>query len=310
MKHAFYILSILCSIAVYSQETVEKEDETLQKGSNWIAEQQNKDGSWGEKHKVILTSLAINFYLANGETTTSKKYGLNVQRGMSFLNTEAAKAVKELKVGIEGAFLLSALTESYLLEGNKDALLNCKKLASLLKPEVPDKKYEIIHSVTVAQALRSLHIANISVIGGEKYYKDALTNLAKNTNDHRRTLAYYFLLSHLKKQTIDEDKLALVLEEIKKQKSISPSDRYMAVITSFNVRGKLYKEWRQLDSEHMVKNRLKDGSFPGNSNPFDDMTKHEKKIYSSAFSGFTAIIYFAYQPTNDKARSFNPFSKL
>jgi hypothetical protein len=51
----------------------------------WIAQQQNKDGSWGKKYKCAMTGLALLAFLGHCETPDSPRYGNRVMRGILYL---------------------------------------------------------------------------------------------------------------------------------------------------------------------------------------------------------------------------------
>ena len=58
---------------------------SLGKALDWLAKNQNPDGTWGKGHPHSMTSLAILTYLAHGETGKSKTYGNVVKKGIANL---------------------------------------------------------------------------------------------------------------------------------------------------------------------------------------------------------------------------------
>lgn len=60
-------------------------EEAVQKGLEWLAKKQNKDGSWGTGHKAGMTGLALLSFLGHCETPESLKYGETVLKGITYL---------------------------------------------------------------------------------------------------------------------------------------------------------------------------------------------------------------------------------
>ncbi|NJN43701.1 MAG: hypothetical protein HC806_02500 [Anaerolineae bacterium] len=67
---------------------------------NWIARQQNKDGSWGQKYQSAMTGLALLSFLGHCETPDSEKYGDTVMRGILYLIEQSKR--KEIFAVAEG----------------------------------------------------------------------------------------------------------------------------------------------------------------------------------------------------------------
>ena len=88
----------------------------------YLVQNQNKDGSWGEKNKIHCTSIALLSYLFCGETPNSKMYGKSIEKAVSFL--------KNPDLGINNKSIqlyFWALCEFYNLTDNKEVL---KKITS------------------------------------------------------------------------------------------------------------------------------------------------------------------------------------
>lgn len=66
--------------------------DTSAMAQNWLAANQNKDGSWGSgDRRILLTSLATLAFLSRGETTASKEYGEAIQKALRRLILEAGE---------------------------------------------------------------------------------------------------------------------------------------------------------------------------------------------------------------------------
>jgi hypothetical protein len=57
----------------------------IDKGLGWLASEQNKDGSFGRKYKVAVTSLAGIAFLANGSVPNRGKYAKEVRAALEFV---------------------------------------------------------------------------------------------------------------------------------------------------------------------------------------------------------------------------------
>ncbi len=62
-----------------------KGEKAVVKALGWLQETQNEDGSWGDKHKVAMTGMAILAYLGHCETPKSAEYGETVEKGIVYL---------------------------------------------------------------------------------------------------------------------------------------------------------------------------------------------------------------------------------
>lgn len=66
-------------------------EDSVNRALEWLKNNQAEDGSWGPNNRDAMTGLAILTYLANGETTSSEKYGATVEKGIKYLVTQQEK---------------------------------------------------------------------------------------------------------------------------------------------------------------------------------------------------------------------------
>jgi len=59
-------------------------EDSVNKALEWLKNNQKADGSW-DGNKPAMTGLAVLTFLANGETTSSEKYGAVVEKGIKYL---------------------------------------------------------------------------------------------------------------------------------------------------------------------------------------------------------------------------------
>lgn len=81
--------------ATYADEIPEKYRATVQKGLDWLAKQQHKDGHWGtglnDQSPVAMTALAGLALLMEGSTVREGKYSTNIRRASDWLMERCMK---------------------------------------------------------------------------------------------------------------------------------------------------------------------------------------------------------------------------
>ncbi len=60
-------------------------EHSVNRALEWLKNNQRSDGSWGGAEPDAMTGLAILTFLANGETPSSERYGVTVEKGIKFL---------------------------------------------------------------------------------------------------------------------------------------------------------------------------------------------------------------------------------
>ena len=137
MRYLFILL--LCAVNTYSMDLINDEEEYHVLSKQLIKQTLNADGSFGKGNKDILTSLALLTFMANGETTTSRKYNRIVKNALSYLNLRSKEIVKKDDLHLSDVYVLWAVSESYAMTG-VSLLEECSK--ELCKFVLD--KYEII----------------------------------------------------------------------------------------------------------------------------------------------------------------------
>ena len=101
------------------------------RGLNWLAAQQNKDGTWGAAdNRVALTSLATWAFLSRGETPASDAYGKTVEDGLVALVKREDYRIPPTPEAT--ALLVGCLADAYSMTRVPPVLLRLKRLAPLL----------------------------------------------------------------------------------------------------------------------------------------------------------------------------------
>ena len=100
---------------------------SLANALDWLARNQNPDGTWGAANKESMTALAILSFLAHGETPKSRKYGIHVRKGIMKLAEWGNKS--KFPIGIHNdnpekgsaythGLVAYAIAEAYAMTGN------------------------------------------------------------------------------------------------------------------------------------------------------------------------------------------------
>jgi hypothetical protein len=66
--------------AMAANKMKDRSEQAVLRGLEWLRQNQNPDGSWGDSNKGAMTGLALLCFLGHGETTESPQYGLTVNK--------------------------------------------------------------------------------------------------------------------------------------------------------------------------------------------------------------------------------------
>src|SRR5262245_17999093 len=89
-------------VATFSEMT-EAQSKAIERGLEWLAARQNKDGGWGGNAPVATAAIAGMAFLAGGHAPGRSKYGDNVRRVITFLLSRRYKSGRARGYINEGA---------------------------------------------------------------------------------------------------------------------------------------------------------------------------------------------------------------
>ena len=69
----------------------DKSEQAVLRGLEWLRQNQNPDGSWGDSNKGAMTGLALLCFLGHGETTESQQFGLTVNKAVEWTIAQGTK---------------------------------------------------------------------------------------------------------------------------------------------------------------------------------------------------------------------------
>ena len=162
---------------------------------DWLKQNQNPDGSWGDSQKGAMTGFGLLAYLAHGETPESKSYGQTVAKVLDWILKNGAKfdgrlnmAEKFDQAGVYShAICTYALCECYTMTLDERAVPLLKKAVGYIvegQSKVGGWMYaydktgdDLSVSGWQIQALRSAQLSKLEIPGVDAAFKKAMTYL-------------------------------------------------------------------------------------------------------------------------------------
>lgn len=176
--------------------------DSVRHGLDWLAEHQNKDGSFGSQYRVTVTSLACLAFMANGSLLTQGPYRNNIADGLKFVLDRQTRsglfAESGGKLMHSHGYATLFLSELYGTHLNRSSGVDIEELKYRLKKAVrviersqsqnggwyyfpdPDSDEGSV-TVTVVQALRSARNGGLSV--DDKVIARAFEYIQKSSNE-------------------------------------------------------------------------------------------------------------------------------
>ena len=238
-KNLFVVLLIIFGISI---TTIAKEK------NRFLEEFRNKDGSYGESNKEILTSLVMLAHFAHGETNHSKNYGDIVQGGINYLTKEIDK-INYNSINLKHAYMLWALAESYSVSKDEKVAKAIDKMAvkiiPLIKKHYISEENILIYNVLsnafyTGKSLKSLKIKEI------KPFFDELTEiiwpLRLSTEDRSYLLQIATLWNLVLTKNYDLPDPKIVFDDVKNH----PCSLFSFTHVYFSSRDNKWKVWNKL----------------------------------------------------------------
>jgi hypothetical protein len=114
-----------------------KSEAAVLKGLNWLQQNQNADGSWGDANKPAMTGFALLCFLGHGETPESQQFGLTVNKAVQWILENGTK--NQGRLNMAGAFSQPGVYEhgicAYAL-GEYYTMTKDEKVAELFKQAI------------------------------------------------------------------------------------------------------------------------------------------------------------------------------
>jgi hypothetical protein len=167
------------------------------KGLNWLQQNQNSDGSWGDATKGAMTGLGLLCFLGHGETPDSQQYGLTVARAVQWIIDNGTK--NEGHLHMQKAFSQSgvyehgicayALGEYYTMTKDEKAIELFKQaIGYIVQGQGPGGGWMYSYDKTAddlsvsgwqIQALKAAHLSQLNISGVDQTLDKAMSYIER-----------------------------------------------------------------------------------------------------------------------------------
>jgi hypothetical protein len=176
-----------------------KTEQAVIKGLNWLQQNQNADGSWGDGNKGAMTGLGLLCFLGHGETPESAQYGLTVNKAVQWIIDNGTKNEGRLHMAkafsqpgvYEHGICTYALGEYYTMTKDERVIELFKQAVNyIIQGQGPGGGWMYSYDKTAndlsvsgwqIQALKAAHLTQLNLPGVDQ----ALDKAMKNIEDHK-----------------------------------------------------------------------------------------------------------------------------
>ena len=279
---------------------------------DFLIQNQNADGSWGQVSPLTHTSLSLLAFLSSGNTHLSKKYGTAVAKCMQWL---IAVPVSDTEKPLEQMLLLKSLSEAYTMTGisSLEEAMNfrLKKLTRNFKTLYKQAASDPLLLYFMCSALRAYYDTGLEVPEAEEHIYRLIVLFKKNaslTNADKISTELCAVIFSLqlfseghnpvsnKLYTRFEKDIPLFFN--KKQSAI---DLFLAQNAAFQNGGNIWTIWNRLIQKHLKVKQLADGSWPlewplSGLPSYQDYSKTDKQVATTALCTVNLAIYYRFLP--------------
>ncbi|MDF1659119.1 MAG: prenyltransferase/squalene oxidase repeat-containing protein [Verrucomicrobiales bacterium] len=317
----------------------ESAEVAVKKGLEFLASQQNPDGSFGNEYYVGMTGLALLAYLGHCETPESVRYGDLVIGATMYLMERAMKNNGLLTNGKEGpheayehAIGTYALCEFYSM--TKESGREIPRLDSVINkavgiivneqtklggwPYLGEEKDDMSVSGWKIQALKAAHTTGMTMIGVERALDLATKEYLPKIQDKDGAFKYH--IDHILGRVSLTGAALLGLQSWKgkdsqafdkgfrylKRRTIlpSPGDYYYAPYYNTQVffihGGEAWEEYNEKFQPKLLAAQNEDGSWLRNGS--GAYAPEDSQITNTAWAILMLEVYYRYLPSTDKVR--------
>ena len=167
------------------------------RGLEWLRQNQNGDGSWGDKNKGAMTGLALLCFLGHGETGESAQYGVTVNKAVQWILDNGTKFQGRLSMddnftqpGVyEHGICTYALGEYYTMTKDERVMELFKQaVGHIVQGQGPDGGWMYGFDKTQSdtsvsgwqiQSLKAAHLSQLKIPGVDEALDRAMKNLER-----------------------------------------------------------------------------------------------------------------------------------
>jgi hypothetical protein len=206
-------------------------------------------------------------------------------------------------MGLEGAYILWALSDAVLISGVQEQQL-CKKLDLLLKTEFKENHWaaeqkENLLNVIAPTAIFSAYRAKADTVQSLDFFNASKQWFIANfdfENEDKEKNFYYLFLKSLRERT-DEKEINDLLSSLLKKEKVSYFENYLASKIFFNYGGKVWMKWNRHYQKILTASQDPLGNWPISENNQFKMDEDEQMLYNSVFAELSLTIYYRNIPT-------------
>jgi hypothetical protein len=167
------------------------------KGLNWLQQNQNSDGSWGDANHGAMTGFGLLCFLGHGETPDSQQYGLTVNRAVQWIIDNGTKNEGRLHMqkafsqpGVyEHAICAYALGEYYTMTKDERVIELFKQaIGHIIQGQGPGGGWMYTYDKTAddlsvsgwqIQALKAAHLSQLNISGVDQALDKAMSYIER-----------------------------------------------------------------------------------------------------------------------------------
>ena len=311
-------------------------DRQVVKALDWLLEQQNEDGSWGDTYPVAMTGFALLAYCGHCETVDSPRYGDALEKAIKYLTEIAGDndGLLSSKPGqhapYEHGIATYALAEAFALNKNSRKKIRISPTLHNAVPIIIEGQtegggwlygygYNGTGDLSISgwniQALKAAELTGRKFTGLGRAQKKALGYIQaasapgglfryriRDGDTGRLSLTGVGVLSARilgKKMANEEESFKAILSQ--KPRQFRAADLYALYYHSqacFQKGGKVWSEYNDSYQKMVIDSQEKDGSWPSAAGHIGG-AKADAKLYHTCLCTLMLEVYYRYLPATD-----------
>ena len=261
---------------------------------------QNKDGSWGDKNKAIVTSEAVLMFFGEGETPASNKYGSSLRQAVKYLSSEARKIISKNQLTQSTPYVLEALAEAFAITGVKEIGGDVKYLLELIEKNnskgwtLGNNQKSVTFNLQTVIAVKSAIRATGYVIK----YEEVLNTFDYKSMSMNEKLLFIYAAANTAYESNEFDKMSLSELNLKVQ---DVSSRYLVSRILLEVNHKENAPWNRLQKEYFDRKMNEENLYTPEKRDLTkglDFSEIEKSLVATSQLIKSIQVYYRYLPSS------------
>ena len=313
-------------------------EQAVMRGLEWLRQNQNGDGSWGDQNKGAMSGFALLCFLGHGETGESAQYGVTVNKAVQWIIDNGTK--NQGRLSMEGAFNQSgvyehgictyALGEYYTMTKDERVMELFKQaMGHIIQGQGPDGGWMYAYDKTQSdtsvsgwqiQSLKAAHLSKLNIPGTDEALDRAMKNLERvkgnnggygyRTAQDKYSLTGVGLLCSLfwkgEKGELRKG-MEWMLDTAEKQGGVKYKGPdadlyawYYHTQACLMFGGSAWQKWNRWFQDEIVQNQSPDGSWPatGGKGHKENDAGKTSQVYRTTLCILMLEVFYRYMPTN------------